>query len=375
MTEEPFLRPKLTGKRFESHSLPLDILKDFAVLEELLIEIAKAEFLNENKDRKKAPGGFSDGVSLCLTSIGKGSTILTLHAHTDSDEVFPLVLEYMKKAREKFIQALDAASKEMPVKVKLPDKVLGYFNRFGRSLQEDEAIEFNDGSTNMVAGRLTRETRRRLLLASSSIKTITDEIVVRGKVPKVDLERMTCEIELFDTRRIRAPLPSEHEDVILEALNGYRRGQCIAVKAIGQFSRSWRLQALEEFEQVTLLDPLDVSARLDEFRQLKQGWLEGHGVPPCHKGLDWLSNVFSSHFPEDLPLPYTYPMEDGGVQMEWSLPPIEASLDIDLEMKSAEWHLYHKDTGDFTEVVFDLSNHSDWVRLVKGIREILGQAI
>jgi len=35
-----FLRPRLVGRRFDEHSLPLDIRKDFAALEEKLVEVA-----------------------------------------------------------------------------------------------------------------------------------------------------------------------------------------------------------------------------------------------------------------------------------------------------------------------------------------------
>ena len=33
---QEFLRPRLVGRRFDEHTLPLDILKDFSALEEML---------------------------------------------------------------------------------------------------------------------------------------------------------------------------------------------------------------------------------------------------------------------------------------------------------------------------------------------------
>lgn len=36
-----FLTPRLTGKRFDDHTIPLDLLEDFAALEEFFIEVAK----------------------------------------------------------------------------------------------------------------------------------------------------------------------------------------------------------------------------------------------------------------------------------------------------------------------------------------------
>lgn len=119
----------------------------------------------------------------------------------------------------------------------------------------------------------------------------------------------------------------------------------------------------------TTLDPLDVPARLDEFRTLKNGWLEGRGVPPPPQGLDWLSSQFSKLYPDDLALPYAYPLEDGGVLFEWPFDQGEASLDIDLARRTAEWHWLNKSTGEESERQFDLSREEQWTQLGELIRE------
>lgn len=42
MNQERFLAPRLVGARFAQHSLPLEILKDFAVFEKRPMAIARA---------------------------------------------------------------------------------------------------------------------------------------------------------------------------------------------------------------------------------------------------------------------------------------------------------------------------------------------
>ena len=42
MNVEPFLKPRLTGPRFEGGAVPLHVLADFAVLEQMIVDIAKA---------------------------------------------------------------------------------------------------------------------------------------------------------------------------------------------------------------------------------------------------------------------------------------------------------------------------------------------
>ena len=93
--------------------------------------------------------------------------------------------------------------------------------------------------------------------------------------------------------------------------------------------------------------PLDVPARLDEFRALRDGWADGmqyagdwgngYGKAPSPAGLDWLAAAFTHHYPQDAPLPYTYPTPEGGIQMEWSYGSQDISLEIDLETRQGEW--------------------------------------
>ena len=95
------------------------------------------------------------------------------------------------------------------------------------------------------------------------------------------------------------------------------------------------------------LHPLDVPARLDEFRALRDGWADGmqyagdwgngYGKAPSPAGLDWLAAAFTRHYPQDAPLPHTYPTPEGGIQMEWSYGSQDISLEIDLETQQGEW--------------------------------------
>ena len=108
-----------------------------------------------------------------------------------------------------------------------------------------------------------------------------------------------------------------------------------------------------------VLHPLDVPARLDEFRALRDGWADGmqyagdwgngYGKAPSHAGLDWLAAAFTRHYPQDAPLPYTYPTPEGGVQMEWSVGNQDISLEIDLATRQGWWHRLDLSTTDAAE--------------------------
>ena len=64
MTATPFLKPRITGPRFAGGAIPLEVLAHFAVLSEMILEVAKWKYRQQNTERKRVPRGFSDGISL-----------------------------------------------------------------------------------------------------------------------------------------------------------------------------------------------------------------------------------------------------------------------------------------------------------------------
>jgi len=371
MTTQPFLRPRLTGARFEGGAVPLEFLKDLAVLEEMIVEVAKSEFLKDHPKRQRSPRGFTEGIELKLTGIEAGSATPVISLEVTPDNLFvpPENQEYFGRARDSIVAAIDAAEQNRPITDHLPEKSLGYFDRFGRSLREGEAIEFvTPGCERRTS--LTRETRRRLLLASSRMKELTDETSVRGSVPEADQDNVTFEVQLIEGRRVKAPLDPQHFDTILEAFNNYQNGTRVLLQGIGRFNRNERLLRFDSIEHVTILDPLDIPSRIEELRLLKDGWLEGSGKGPSQEGLEWLAKAFSQHYPEDLSLPFLYPTVEGGVQAEWTLAPAEITLEIDLETRQGNWHVLNTETDAEESRVLELEKTAEWQWLTEEIQRL-----
>ncbi|MGL4422848.1 MAG: hypothetical protein ACRCZF_19430, partial [Gemmataceae bacterium] len=305
MTQEPFLKPRLTGKRFEGGAIPLEFLADFAVLSEMFIEIAKWKYRESNPTRQRVPKGFTHDIALKLTGIEEGSAIpvITL-VTTASASLFPTMPQKcFEEARQAIVQAVGAAEQNRKITDYLPQKLLGYFDRFGRNLAEGEAIEFVEGAGHFPV-RLTKETRRRLILASS-VDEFTEETSICGSIHEFDQKAMTFQLTMLnDTILSRIPVDEPHYDTVLEASNGYRTQVRVRVTGVGRFDRNNRLQGMEKVEHVTVLDPLDIRLRLDELKQLKSGWLDGKGDSLAHDGLDWLADAFDSSYSDDVRLPY-----------------------------------------------------------------------
>lgn len=374
MTTIPFLRPRLTGARFDKRAIPLEFLRDLAVFEEMIVEVAKSAFLKDHPDRKRSPRGFTEGIELKLTGIEDGSVIPVISLVIASATLFPSETQnYFERARDSVISAIGAAEHNGPITDYLPEKTLGYFDRIGRSLREGEAMEFTTPGSHEGA-RLTKETRRKLLLASSNVKELTDETTVRGSVPEADQDDMTFEIQLLDGRKVKAPIAPPHLDTILSAFNGYTTGMRILLQGVGRFSRSERLLGFDSVEHVSLLDPQDVLARLDELRLMKDGWLEGRGLAPSGRGIDWLSEMFSRNYPDDLPLPFVYPTEEGGIRLEWTIDALDVSLDIDLAEHKADWHSMNVQVDAEEEKALYLDSDDAWRWIASRIQSMAGVA-
>ena len=144
----------------------------------------------------------------------------------------------------------------------------------------------------------------------------------------------------------------------------------IKISGTAQNVQGGRTTNIWPITQVHLLNRLDVSAQLDEMRNMKNGWLDGEGIAPDHKGLNWLSRTFEQHYPGNATLPYTCPTPEGGIDMEWSAGKREISLEIDLAKRNGEWSWYDVDTKHSDEKVLDLEKSSSWKWIADQIRSM-----
>ncbi|MYA05534.1 MAG: hypothetical protein F4Y37_13145 [Caldilineaceae bacterium SB0664_bin_22] len=377
MDSVAFLRLHLHGARFADGGVPLKVLPDLAALREMVIDVAKWRYMSANPDRQRIPRGFTDKVDLKLTGIDRGSAmpIISIAGTEPSLDGMPLPYQqYFEQARDDIINTIAAASEayldpdtELP-----PVRFLAYFNRIGRSLEDDEFMELSNANS-LPPARLSKDARGKLL-QQSTISEVTQEVALRGTVPEVDQDRMTFEMQQVHGGKIIGPLPEQHRETIIATFNGYQDNNRVQVQGIGRYDRQNRLSGLESIEQITPLDPLDVPARLDELRSMQDGWLDDSGKAPSMVGLDWLSRSFEHQFPDDLPLPYTFPMPEGGIEMEWSLEPHSIILEIDLETHKGSWLRFAGQTNGEDERELDLNDNSAWDWLVAEIRNTAGIA-
>lgn len=365
MQHQEFIKPKLQGARFEEHSIPLELLKDFSALEEMLIEVAKWKFRRQFPERQRGLRNFSKDIELHLAQVEEGSAIPAI-VLAFATLVAPHNVIYFEQARIEIVEAIASAGRgDVP---DLPPNLLSYFDRFGRGLRENEAMTFTRANGETVS--LTPDVRKRLI-RSAQVPEWTEEVSLRGRVAEMDQARGSFELELRDGSKLKAPLGEQHRAALLEAFEGYRSGNYyILVQAVAIKDRSNHLKAIQTVEHVSQLDILDVGLRLDELTALSDGWLDGAGIAPAAAQLDRLAEYFDAHFAADLQLPHIYPTAEGGIQAEWSTGDWEVTLEVDLDLLAAEYQAYNIATEASTDLQIQLSGPEGWTELEAQLRAI-----
>ena len=367
-----FLRPGLHGARFDDGSVSLDVLGELAALREMVLEVARWRFLEEHPTRQRSPRSFNR-IDLKLTHIDQGSAVPVINLVPDGPppyEIPPWHQRLYEQARDAIVDVIDAAeySDSPAPNLRFPNHCLTYFNRIGRSLRDDECIELLIPARGRPV-RLTKKSRLRLL-QWSSMTGISRDVVLRGVVCEADQARMTFQLQLTHGPRVSGPIPGEYLETVMEAFNRYGHGARVMVEGSGRNNEHHLLSRLESVKRVSLLDPLDVPSRLDEFRKMRDGWLEGDGLAPGHAGLDWLSTAFDRYYPDDVALPHTFPTSEGGVEMEWSFGSQSVILEIDLEERLGDWLRFDKESDEEYSYELVMSDYTGWERLAAEIRRL-----
>ena len=124
-------------------------------------------------------------------------------------------------------------------------------------------------------------------------------------------------------------------------------------------------------QKVLTLDSRDISARLEELRDMKDGWLDGDGNAPSRVGIDWLASSIERHFPADLPSPYIFPTPEGGVEAEWSIGRYSVIFEVDLDSRQGDWLRFDKQSDDEDARLLDLDDSDKWEWVVSEIRRLV----
>lgn len=327
-----FVHPRFTGARFDEHTLPVDVARDLAAYETLILELAKHLYLKDHPERQRVPKGFASNFRLDIERIDEGSTkpLLALVlagtlALTGGEQ------DYFAQARDLVADCIAAPENALPTD--FPKELLVHFNQLGRSLREDEVLELP--RPNAQSARLTPDRRKALVLAADQV--YEKEVELLGSIAEVDWERSTFRLRLADGGQIIVPMPDSFHGKARE-YGGKPRHQ-VVLKGVAAYDSWDRLQKLTSVDSLDVMKNHAIATRLDDIAQLQVGWFDGSALAPDAESLSAFSEKLIAEYPDKLPLPLIVPTQDGKLLLEWGAEG-DPSLDIDLTGATASFHAF-----------------------------------
>ncbi|WP_186096745.1 hypothetical protein [Burkholderia gladioli] len=335
-----FSQPRFTGARFDEHTLPVDVARDLAAYETLIVELAKHLYLEDHPDRQRVPKGFAANFRLDIERIDEGS----------AKPLLALVIagalalqggerDYFEKARDLIAECVAAPVAALPES--FPKELLSHFNQFGRSLREDETLELPRPGGNDPA-RLTQEKRKQLVLAADRV--YQREIALLGYIEEVDFAKSSFRLRLSDGGQATVPMSDSFQNNARTYAG--RTRHLISVLGIGTYDAWDRLQKVITADSLEVIKNHAIATRFDEISQLENGWFEGGGLAPDANALAIVSEKLVAEYPDKLPLPLIAPKQDGNLLLEWAAAEGDPSLDIDLNSAQASFHAFAANGGD-----------------------------
>ena len=79
--------------------------------------------------------------------------------------------------------------------------------------------------------------------------------------------------------------------------------------------------------------------------------------------------TFDQHYPDDRPLPHTFPTPEGQIEMEWSLGSHSVALEVDLTARRGDWMSCGNESVPEDARTLDLNTDDDWSWLTGRIRQ------
>jgi hypothetical protein len=358
-----FLKPRFVGPRFEEHTLPVEVARDLAAYEELVVELAKHLWLSEHPGRERVPRGFEKGFSLHLEGMIEDGSAKPLLSWVAAGG--PALQDgnggYFEQARDLISDCVIASAAGQPLPDQFPKELLDYFNVFGRSLREGESLELP-----CAAGPATLTPDRRKALVLAAQKVYTKDVELTGRVGEIDFEKQSFRLRLEEGAAVTAPLPENFSEIARHA--GGKERTLVLLRGVGVYDAWDRLQKLAETHHLESLPNQALAAQIEALAALQDGWFEGQGKAPDKDQLAWATDRLVSSFPEDLPFPHVAPTPEGGLFLEWIQKPWRVSAEILLPAHQCELHATNTATGQSADKDLNLDQANAWPELYSFVR-------
>ncbi|GAA1063529.1 hypothetical protein [Streptomyces asiaticus] len=357
---------RLRGGRYEQHGLPVEVLAEFGRYERLVIDVARGIYKQRHASRQRVPRGFASSFSLRLSGIRPGSVIPVLERIPgDTAALFEEIdAGVFDEARMVIQETLRSISAGAGIPRSFPPHALREFSHFGRSLQEDEFIEFDAGTPSAAT---YSQSVRRLIHEQARLDRFEIETLVSGQVTGVSADKGTFDFRL--ARGGRVIIGRFASDDIVGELKQYldrsTMAPTVAINAVAIQSMDGDTLEIRDVISIEPVLPAEWSERLVELHDLESGWLDGVGAQVDRKVLREVESLLLEFLDTGVRRPYIYPTEEGDVQLEWPFAAGEVTLVVTSDER-VEVFVFSKENDDEREQSFSWRQLTEIAEFVHG---------
>lgn len=323
-----FLRARFAGGRFNTHTLPLELLPDLASYRRLIVEVAKHIFRTTHGDRVRVPKGFEQSFQLAISTVQGGSSSVAelvqpvFDSSSAQTQLFTKHPEF-EQAREFVAELIRKVARGERVPENFPAALVGLFNPFGQNLQDNEFLELESPLSGVV--HYTDGVRRSIVLSAEQIveNSVDAEFTLNGGVSDTG----TIHVRDQNGRSLDFQPASQ-----FEFEEAYRRAKGrVRLAGSGLYDETGTLRRLlavsAHFERPAF--HLEIEGAFDELRRsLPQDGSDR--TARLKLGLQAFQEQIGFHSDPNLDLgrPYIYVLEDDSISVEWSKDTWEASIEM-----------------------------------------------
>lgn len=364
--EDAFARFRFAGGRFDSHTIPLEVLPDLTAYRKLVLEVAKMLFRKRMGARVRVPKGFEDSFQIGLARIEGGSSAVAYMPRLRPVDLPPSQqpLKFAANqpafdqspypdfddARDYIDDLIDSVGSTGSVPEAFPVELAGLFNSFGQSLHENEFIELGFGGAKPV--RYDTFIRKKIVLsrettyenAVDALFVLNGGVVAQGAIHVLDLNGGSFDFQ-----------PST-EFEFKKAYN--RASENVRLVGTGLYDKNERLRRLLSvnviYSEGGATQPFE--SRLEEIRGTPAGWYDDENPAPSSAAIEAMRCLLVDVSMQPVPLPHLYPLPSGGIAAEWTIGAWEASAEIDDTGSQVSLNAVNTDTGDVVDMVIDLQS-------------------
>ena len=355
-----FAKPIFHGARFDSHTLPIDVLPELVAFQEAVVQLAAALWRRDNPRRTNLPPHFEASFRLSIEAIDRESGCvgvrLALMALLSTSPQTDLALgevpyaEYYESGRDQL--ALIATAGDLGG-LPLTEKGRKALSCVGASLAKDEYILLGKNPDSREGVRIKSSFGHGFSEAESIRCPTQTQVKVQGFFDSrssrnhtigivSDFHTITCHVREGDVSQWNQFL--DHR---------------VTVSGLGEVNDSGEVLSVSNTNKVVLAEPAHLKIQFDRLRRLEKGWKKPDSQPLDRPMLERLAALLEDYEGQGLPRPSLYPTEEGEARAEWSHFPWELSITASPNNPVFNLEALNLSTDEWIENEYDTSQTDD----------------